>query len=50
MTGQLRKTAKQHQIEERRRQVVTMIAQGMTEVEIAAKLGVDNTTRQYQSS
>lgn len=44
MTGQLRKTAKQHQIEERRRQVVTMIAQGMTEVEIAAKLGVDNTT------
>jgi hypothetical protein len=44
MTTQLRKTARQFQIEERRRQVVIMIAQGMTEVAIAAKLGVDNTT------
>jgi IS30 family transposase len=40
----LKKTAKQYQIEERRRQVSIMIAQGMSEVDIAAKLGVDNTT------
>ena len=46
MTSQneLKKTARQYQIEERRRQVSVMIAQGMTEVDIAAKLGVDNTT------
>jgi hypothetical protein len=35
MTAQLRKTAKQYQIEERRKQVVIMIAQGMTELAIA---------------
>jgi hypothetical protein len=42
--SKLRKTARQYQIEERRRQVSLMIVQGMTEVAIAAKLGVDNTT------
>ena len=42
--NELKKTARQYQIEERRRQVSVMIAQGMTEVDIAAKLGVDNTT------
>lgn len=42
--SELKKTARQYQIEERRRQVSIMIAQGMTEVAIAAKLGVDNTT------
>lgn len=50
MTGQhttynkLKKSAKQYQIEDRRRQVAIMFAQGISEVEIAAKLGVDNTT------
>ena len=39
-----RKTAKQFLIEERRRQVAIMIAKGMTELEIAPKLGVDNST------
>jgi len=42
--NKLKKSAKQYQIEDRRRQVASMVAQGMTEVEIAAKLGVDNTT------
>lgn len=41
---QHRKTAKQYQIEERRRQVAIMVTQSYTEVEIATKLGVDNTT------
>ena len=40
----LRNIAWQYQIEERRRQVSIMIVQGMTEVAIAAKLRVDNTT------
>jgi hypothetical protein len=46
MTSQseLKKTARQYQIEERRRQVSIMIAQGMSEVDIAKKLVVDNTT------
>jgi hypothetical protein len=44
MTKEYRKTAKQYQIEERRRQVVIMTAQGMTGVEMAAKLGVDAST------
>jgi hypothetical protein len=44
MTKQNQKSAKQYEIEERRRQVAIMAAQGMTEIEIAAKLGVDNTT------
>jgi hypothetical protein len=43
-TQQHRRTAKQYQIEERRRQVAIMVTQSYTEVEIAAKLGVDNTT------
>ena len=42
--NKLKQTARQYQIEERRRQVSVMIAQGMTEVSIAAKLGVDNST------
>ena len=42
--NKLKQTAKQYQIEERRRQVSIMVAQGMTEVSIAEKLGVDNTT------
>jgi hypothetical protein len=46
MTMQHRRkmTAKQYQIEERRREVAIMVIQSYTEVEIAAKLGVDNTT------
>jgi len=44
MTKQLRKTARKYHIEERRRQVAIMVTQSYTEVEIAAKLGVDNTT------
>jgi DNA-binding CsgD family transcriptional regulator len=42
--NKLRKSAKQYQIEDRRRQVAIMVAQGISEVEIAEKLGVDNTT------
>lgn len=42
--NKLKKSAKQYQIEDRRRQVAIMVAQGISEVEIAAKLGVDNTT------
>ena len=42
--NELKKTARQYQIEERRRQVAIMATQSYTEVEIAAKLGVDNTT------
>jgi DNA-binding CsgD family transcriptional regulator len=42
--NELKKTARQYQIEDRRKQVAIMIAQGMSEVDIAAKLGVDNTT------
>ena len=45
MTKQDRKkTAQQYIAEERRRQVAIMVTQSYTEVEIAAKLGVDNTT------
>ena len=44
VSKQHRKTAKQFLIEERRRQVAIMIAKGMTELEIASKLGVDNST------
>lgn len=43
-TQQHKKTARQYQIEERRRQVAIMVTQSYSEVEIAAKLGVDNTT------
>ena len=42
--NEIKNTARQYQIEERRREVAVMIAQGMSEVDIAAKLGVDNTT------
>jgi IS30 family transposase len=35
---------KKFQLEERRRQVASMLAQSMTEQEIANKLGVDRTT------
>ena len=42
--NELKKIARQYQIEERRRQVSIMIAQGMTEVTMAEKLGVHNTT------
>ena len=38
------KTVRQYIIEERRRQVATMVMQSMTEVEIAQKLRVDDTT------
>lgn len=44
MTTQHRKIAREFLIEERRRQVAIMVTQSYTEVEIAAKLGVDNTT------
>ena len=40
----LKNTARQYQIEERRRQVMILLAQGMTEIEIGKKLGVDNST------
>lgn len=40
----LTKAAIQCQIEERRRQVMIHLAQGMTEIEIGKKLGVDNST------
>ena len=42
--NELKKTARQYQIEERRRQVMILLAQGMTEIEIGKKLGVDNST------
>lgn len=42
--NELKKTAIQYQIEERRRQVMILLAQGMTEIEIGKKLGVDNST------
>ena len=42
--NELKKIARQYQIEERRRQVSIMITQGMTEVTMAEKLGVHNTT------
>ena len=45
MTKQERKkTAQQYLAEERRRQVAILVTQSYTEVEIAAKLGVDNST------
>ena len=40
----LTKGAIQCQIEERRKQVMILLAQGMTEIEIGKKLGVDNST------
>lgn len=40
----LKNTAKKFLIEERRRHVSIMITQGMTEIEIGQKLGVDNST------
>ena len=42
--NELKKAAKQYQTEERRRQVSIMLAQGMTEIAIGKKLGVDNST------
>ena len=45
MTKQERKkSAQQYLADERRRQVAILVTQSYTEVEIAAKLGVDNTT------
>jgi IS30 family transposase len=44
MTKQTREISKKFLIEERRRQVSIMIAQGMTEMEIGLRLGVDNST------
>jgi hypothetical protein len=44
MTKQTQETAKQYELRERRKQVAIMAAQGMTEIEIGQKLGVDNTT------
>jgi hypothetical protein len=35
----LKKSVKQYQIEDRRRQVAIMVAQGISEIEIVAKLG-----------
>jgi hypothetical protein len=40
----LKKISKKFLIEERRRQVALLITQSMTEIEIAEKLGVDNST------
>lgn len=42
--NKLKKSAIQYKIEERRRQVAIMVTQSYTEMEIAAKLGVDNST------
>src|SRR5919106_193909 len=39
-----RKTAKQYQIEDRRRQVAILVTQSYTEVEMGQKLGVDAST------
>ena len=45
MTKQAKKkTAQQYLAEERRKQVAIMVTQSYSEMEIAAKLGVDNTT------
>ena len=44
MTKQTQETAKHYEVKERRKQVATMAAQGMTEIEIGQKLGVDNST------
>lgn len=45
MTRQERKkTAQQYLAEERRRQVAILVTQSYSEMEIAKKLGVDNTT------
>ena len=44
MTKQTREISKKFLIEERRRQVTIMIAQGMTEIEIGQRLSVDNST------
>ena len=40
----LKKVSKKFLIEERRRQVALLITQSVTEIEIAEKLGVDNST------
>lgn len=42
--NKLKNTARQYQMEERRKQVAVMITEGMTETEIAHKLGVDVST------
>jgi transcriptional regulator with XRE-family HTH domain len=39
-----KKTVKQYEIEERQKQITIMVAQGMTQIEIGQKLGVDNST------
>jgi IS30 family transposase len=39
-----KKTAKKYEIEERRRQVASLVTQSYNEMEIAEKLGVDNST------
>jgi transposase len=39
-----KQTAQQLQMEQRRKEVIVLAAQGLTETEIAHKLGVDNTT------
>jgi hypothetical protein len=44
MTKEQRKTAKQYLVEERRKQVGLMTAQGISGVEMAAKLGVGTST------
>ena len=45
MTKQAKKkTAQQYLAEERRKQVAIMVTQSYSEIEIAAKLGVDNST------
>lgn len=41
---ELKKTVKQYEIDERRKQVSMMIVKGMTEIAIAEQLGVDNST------
>jgi hypothetical protein len=41
---ELKKTVKQYEIDERRKQVSIMIVKGMTEIAIAEQLGVDNST------
>jgi IS30 family transposase len=42
--SRLKNTARQYQIEERKRQAVIMVAQGISEVNLAVRLGVDNST------
>jgi DNA-binding transcriptional regulator GbsR (MarR family) len=44
MTSQTRKVSKKYLLGKRRKQVASMTVQGLTDLQMAEKLGVDNTT------